>query len=88
MSPHRHEFTDFDWSIIAPLLPNKPRGVPSADDRKGLNGIFWRLRTGSPWADIPGALRPAQPAVTALSGGERVKARRMGPPLRGSLAGL
>jgi hypothetical protein len=31
MSPHRHEFTDFDRSIIAPLLPNKPRGVPSAE---------------------------------------------------------
>jgi transposase len=35
------------------LLPNKPRGVPRADDRKVLNGIYWRLRTGSPWADIP-----------------------------------
>ncbi len=29
------------------------RGVPRADDRKVLNGIYWRLRTGSPWADIP-----------------------------------
>ena len=45
--------TDFEWSIIAPLLPNKPRGVPRADDRLVLNGIYWRLRTGSPWADIP-----------------------------------
>src|SRR3954468_14848008 len=31
----------------------KKRGVPRADDRKVLNGIYWRLRTGSPWADIP-----------------------------------
>ena len=23
------------------------------DDRKVLNGIYWRLWTGSPWADIP-----------------------------------
>ena len=53
MSQRRYEITDFEWSIIAPLLPNKPRGVPRADDRKVLNGIFWRLRTGSPWADIP-----------------------------------
>jgi transposase len=53
MSLRRYEITDFEWSIIAPLLPNKPRGVPRADDRKVLNGIFWRLRTGSPWADIP-----------------------------------
>ncbi|WP_367254722.1 transposase [uncultured Phenylobacterium sp.] len=23
------------------------------DDRRVLNGTFWRLRTGAPWADIP-----------------------------------
>ena len=44
----RYELSDFEWSIIAPLLPNKPRGVPRSDDRKVLNGIYWRLRTGSP----------------------------------------
>ena len=48
-----YELTDFEWSVIQPLLPNKPRGVPRAEDRKVLNGIYWRLRTGSPWADIP-----------------------------------
>jgi transposase len=53
MTLHRYEIADFEWSIIAPLLPDKPRGVPRADDRKVLNGIFWRLRTGAPWADIP-----------------------------------
>ena len=25
----------------------------AGDDRRVLNGIYWRLRTGSPWADIP-----------------------------------
>ena len=53
MPARRYELTDFEWSIIAPLLPNKPRGKPRADDRKVLNGIYWRLRTGSPWAEIP-----------------------------------
>jgi len=53
MSQRRYELTDFEWMIIEPLLPNKPRGVARADDRKVLNGICWRLRTGSPWADIP-----------------------------------
>ena len=47
------EISDFEWSIIEPLLPNKPRGVERADDRKVLNGIYWRLRTGLPRADIP-----------------------------------
>ena len=52
MHARRYELTDFEWSIIAPLLPSKPRGVARANDRKVLNGIYWRLRTGSPWADI------------------------------------
>ena len=58
MVERRYEITDFEWSIILPLLPNKPRGVPRADDRKVLNGIYWRLRTGSPWADIPARYGP------------------------------
>ena len=49
----RFDLTDFEWSVIQPLLPNKPRGVARVDDRRVLNGIFWRLRTGAPWADIP-----------------------------------
>src|SRR3546814_10776476 len=59
MASRRYELSDFEWSIIEPLLPNKPRGVPRADDRKVLNGIYWRLRTGSPWADIPERYGPA-----------------------------
>jgi transposase len=50
---HRYELSDFEWSIIQPHLPNKVRGVPRVDDRKVLNGILWRFRTGSPWADVP-----------------------------------
>jgi transposase len=59
MSSRRYELSDFEWSIIEPLLPNKPRGVPRVDDRRVLNGIYWRLRTGSPWADIPERHGPA-----------------------------
>jgi hypothetical protein len=49
----RFDLTDFEWSVIQPQLPNKPRGVVRVDDGRVLNGIFWRLRTGAPWADIP-----------------------------------
>ena len=49
----RYELTDFEWRVIEPLLPNKPRGVPRVDDRRVLNGIFWILRSGSPWRDLP-----------------------------------
>lgn len=53
MTRRRYELTEFEWSILQPLLPNKPRGVPRVDDRRVLNGILWRFRTGSPWAEIP-----------------------------------
>jgi transposase len=49
----RFDLTEGEWSIIAALLPNKPRGKPRQDDRRVLNGIFYTLRTGSPWGDPP-----------------------------------
>ena len=49
----RHELSDEEWAIIQPLLPNKPRGVPRVDDRRVINGILWRFRTGAPWRDVP-----------------------------------
>ena len=49
----RYDLTDFEWKVIQPLLPNKPRGVKRVDDRRVLNGIFWVLRSGSPWGDLP-----------------------------------
>src|SRR6185437_7214990 len=49
----RYELTEREWQAIKPHLPNKPRGVPRVDDRRVLNGIFWVLRSGAPWADLP-----------------------------------
>ena len=54
----RYELTDCEWFAIKPLLPNKPRGVPRVDDRRVLNGIFWVLRSGAPWRDLPRSLGP------------------------------
>ncbi|NEV00225.1 transposase [Bradyrhizobium sp. UFLA 03-164] len=36
----RYELSDDEWTAIKPMLPNKPRGVPPANDRRVLNGIF------------------------------------------------
>ena len=63
----RFDLTDFEWSVIQPLLPNKPRGVPRVDDRRVLNGIFWRLRTGAPWADIPERYGPHTTCVNRFN---------------------
>jgi len=35
-----------------PMLPNKPCGV-RRNDRRVLNSIFWVLRSGAPWRDLP-----------------------------------
>lgn len=53
MRKARFDLTDFERDVIHPLLQTKVRGVKRADGRRVLNGIFWRLRTGVPWADIP-----------------------------------
>jgi transposase len=37
-----YELTDFEWDVIAPLLPNKPRGMPrvgSAGFERHLRGV-------------------------------------------------
>jgi len=36
---------------------------PCVDDRRVLNGIFWVLRSGAPWRDLPETLVPAQLAI-------------------------
>ena len=63
----RFDLTDFEWSVIQPLLPNKPRGVARVEDRRVLNGIFWRLRTGAPWADIPERYGPHTTCVNRFN---------------------
>jgi transposase len=62
----RYDLTDFEWRVIEPLLPNKPRGVPRVDDRRVLNGIFWVLRSGAPWRDLPERYGPR---TTCYNGG-------------------
>src|SRR4051812_4938717 len=54
----RYELTDHEWTAIRPFLPNKPRGVPRVNDRRVLNGIFWVLRSGAPWRDLPDNFGP------------------------------
>ena len=54
----RYELSDKEWSIIRAMLPTKPRGVPRVDDRRVLNGIFWVLRSGAPWRDLPAIYGP------------------------------
>jgi transposase len=61
MTPRRGELSDRQWARLAPLLPpERPKtpGHPWQPHRKVLNGILWRLRTGTPWRDIPARYGP------------------------------
>ena len=38
--------TEAQFYRLAPLLPNKPRGVPRVDDRRVISGIVVALQSG------------------------------------------
>src|SRR6201991_4903981 len=48
----RFDLSDEEWELLEPLLP-KARKSARVDDRKILNAIFYILRTGAPWRDLP-----------------------------------
>jgi transposase len=58
MIEDRFVLSDGVWDMIAPFLPGKPgdRGVTASDNRRFLEAVLWRVRTGSPWRDLPEAL--------------------------------
>ncbi|WP_374116253.1 IS5 family transposase [Streptomyces sp. CoH27] len=49
----RHELSDAEWEFVRPLLPASLRGRKRLDDRRVLNGIVWKFRTGTAWRDVP-----------------------------------
>ncbi|MGF6862766.1 transposase, partial [Rhodobacteraceae bacterium MBR-64] len=48
----RSDMSDLEWDFIKAVLPNKTRGKKRVDDRRVINGIFYVMRTGIPWADL------------------------------------
>ena len=55
MNMGRFVLGDEVWEKIAPHLPGKVTdcGVTAADNRLFLEAVLWRVRTGSPWRDLP-----------------------------------
>ncbi|MAX46787.1 MAG: IS5/IS1182 family transposase, partial [Rhodospirillaceae bacterium] len=49
----RFDLSDEEWAAIVPSLPKNVRGPRRQDDRRVLNGVFFILRTGAPWRDLP-----------------------------------
>jgi len=55
MNPDRFVITDTVWAQISPVLSGKSTdcGVTAKDTRLFLEAVLWRVRTGSPWRDLP-----------------------------------
>lgn len=54
---HRHDISDRAWEKIRPhtIGEKGTRGGNARDTRQFINGVFWILRTGAPWRDLPEA---------------------------------
>ena len=55
MDEQRFVLSDRVWDRLSPLLPGKASdsGVTARNNRQFLEAVFWRVRTGSPWRDLP-----------------------------------
>ncbi|WP_435854792.1 IS5 family transposase [Streptomyces longwoodensis] len=49
----RHELTDQEWELLAPLIPRAATGRPRVEDRQVINGMVYKIRTGISWRDLP-----------------------------------
>jgi len=49
----RYELSDCEWSVIKPMLPNKPRGIPRVDDRRVLSPAVDQARRARAPACLP-----------------------------------
>ncbi|WP_406164180.1 MULTISPECIES: IS5 family transposase [Streptomyces] len=49
----RHELTDQEWELLAPLIPRAATGRPRMEDRQVVNGMVYKIRTGISWRDLP-----------------------------------
>src|SRR5215469_5211001 len=54
-SYHRHDISEEVWSLLSPHLPGQSGqwGGIAEDNRRFINAVFWILRTGAPWRDLP-----------------------------------
>ncbi len=51
--------TDKEWEIIEPLLPKKKKTRPPIwSKREILDGVFYQLKNGCSWCDLPKDLPP------------------------------
>jgi len=51
----RHDINDRTWELLEQHLPGQTGvwGGIAKDNRLFINAVFWILRTGAPWRDLP-----------------------------------
>ena len=51
----RHDISDHEWNLLEPHLSGRRGqwGGIAKDNRLFINAVFWILRTGAPWRDLP-----------------------------------
>ena len=51
----RHDISDQAWLLLEPHLSGRKGswGGIAANNRQLINTVFWILRTGAPWRDLP-----------------------------------
>ena len=51
----RHDISDETWALLEPHLPGRKGvwGGIAEDNRRFIDAVFWILRTGAPWRDLP-----------------------------------
>ncbi|MDR0251124.1 MAG: IS5 family transposase, partial [Burkholderiales bacterium] len=54
-SHQRHDISDNVWGLLEPRLLGRKGtwGENARDNRQFINAVFWILRTGAPWRDLP-----------------------------------
>ncbi|GGT24445.1 transposase [Streptomyces kurssanovii] len=60
----RHELTDREWELLAPLIPPAATGRPRVSDRQVINGMVYKIRTGISWRDLPERYGPWKTVYT------------------------
>ena len=55
LAHRRHDISDRTWALLEPHLPGREGvwGGIAKDNRLFINAVFWILRTGAPWRDLP-----------------------------------
>ena len=66
----RHDISDRTWKLLESHLPGRKGlwGGIARDNRTFINAVFWTMRTGAPWRDLPPTVTGATLTVVLLDG--------------------